>query len=730
MEENSENKLHALDYWQVIRNRYGVILLAFLLIFSTAAVITYIIPKEYPGRVQLELNGEDQRVKVGRDRVDLHPLLANNFLETEFEVIQSKETLYRVIDELGLMDRWGARTRPEAYQMLLSDLQAEATRGTNIVTIEVLSESWDEAAEIANQVAKSYMERRQELDDKQIAAGLETLMTQIQAQRTLVGNAEASKMALQRKYGVIELSGSSSDGGISGTRTVANMDLPRIKEQILEKRRELETIRTTIQILSQKTGDELISQAVELGVDNETIRTMEPRYKDFRLKEQELLGSGLGRKHPKVVAVRNQIVEARTMLENAVVAYRNSLPTKQQIAEESFKNLESMATEAKTASLEEREHYAEFLNAKGEWERQKLLLADLEKEYALESANRKMSRTPAVVHEWAEADSNPVKPNVTLNFALGGIVGLAFGIGLAFFLEYMDTSVKSLDDVERYLQVPVLAVIPKDVGMLHKENGMSPDAEAYRILRTNIEFNRGSAGANAITVVSGGAGEGKSTTLVNLAYVCAQGGYTTLIIDGDLRRPRVHTFFDIPNHVGLSNYLTSDTPLEEVVLKTPIDNLYFMPSGILPADAAGILNSQRMSELIADVKSRFDLVLIDSPPILGVSDASVLVAECDLTMIVVQHRKLPRNMLMRVKQGVQNVGGNLLGVVLNNVDVRSDSQYQYYTSYYTYYTPNNTAPKKPKKQKAKVTKELAAAPSPKGDGGGKSFGDDFFSEEY
>jgi Mrp family chromosome partitioning ATPase len=117
-----------------------------------------------------------------------------------------------------------------------------------------------------------------------------------------------------------------------------------------------------------------------------------------------------------------------------------------------------------------------------------------------------------------------------------------------------------------------------------------------------------------------------------------------------------------------------------------------MPSGILPADAAGILNSKRMSELIADVKSRFDLVFIYYLTILGVSDASVLSSEVDLTIIVIQHRKLPRGMLVRVKQAIQNVGGTALGVVLNNVDVRSDNQYQYYTSYYTYYAPRNLDP--------------------------------------
>lgn len=186
-----------------------------------------------------------------------------------------------------------------------------------------------------------------------------------------------------------------------------------------------------------------------------------------------------------------------------------------------------------------------------------------------------------------------------------------------------------------------------------------------------------------------------------------------LLIDADLRRPSMHTLFDVSNTVGLTNYLTSNVRLEEVVVRTPVDNLYFLPSGMLPADSAGVLNSQRMSELIADVKSRFDLVLIDSPPILGVSDASVLANEADLTMLVVQHRKLPRHMLMRVKQTVENVGGTVLGVVLNNVDVRSDSQYQYYTSYYTYYSPNNQAAAEAggatKKRKRK-SKDVAQAP--------------------
>jgi capsular exopolysaccharide synthesis family protein len=265
----------------------------------------------------------------------------------------------------------------------------------------------------------------------------------------------------------------------------------------------------------------------------------------------------------------------------------------------------------------------------------------------------------------------------------------------------LDTSVKTMEDVESFLQVPVLAVVPKNISLLINEAADNPDAEAYRIMRTNIEFNRKNPEASTITIVSGGTGEGKSTTMANIAYTFAQGGYSTLIVDADLRRPSQYRIFGVSNDTGLTDYLTKDVELEEVVLQTKVDNLFLLPSGRIPADAVGILNSQRMVEFIEEVKTRFDIIFFDSPTILGVSDASVLSSAIDLTIIVVQHRRFPRAMLQRVKQAILNVGGNILGVVLNNVDVRHDQHYEYYTSYYNYYyqkPTNQQAKKAPKKQ--------------------------------
>ena len=278
----------------------------------------------------------------------------------------------------------------------------------------------------------------------------------------------------------------------------------------------------------------------------------------------------------------------------------------------------------------------------------------------------------------------PPRPSSSTSWA-PCVIGLIVGVLLAFFIEYLDTSVKTIDDVERFMQTTVLAVIPKGIPMLLKIRGENADAEAYRILRANLEFNLPTPDSKTLTLISAGPGEGKSTTLNNLAFTCAKGGYNVLVVDADLRRPTQHQFFDTENNFGLTDFLLGKATLDAITRTTRIDNLSFIPSGVLPPDAVGILNSQSMTQLIDRVKLMYDLILFDSPPILGVSDGSVLASEMDMTIMVVQHRRFPRAMLQRVKQAVTQVGGSLIGVVLNNVDSRHDDSYSYYNAYKEYY---------------------------------------------
>jgi capsular exopolysaccharide synthesis family protein len=294
----------------------------------------------------------------------------------------------------------------------------------------------------------------------------------------------------------------------------------------------------------------------------------------------------------------------------------------------------------------------------------------------------------------AEPGEAPVKPNKTLNIILGVIIGLIMGVGLAFFIEYLDTSVKTIDEVERAFQAPVLGVIPQNVGYLVDEGPESPHAEAYRVLRTNILFSRKDEKLNTIVVVSAGAGEGKSMTTVNLATVFAQAGQRVLVVDSDLRRPTLHKALHVGNNLGLTNYLLKQNKLEEIIQPTGVAMLDFMASGKLPSTSMSILGSAQMKEMVAELKQRYDFIFFDSPPVLGVSDASVLASEVDMVIQVIQYRRYPQPMSIRAKQLIEKVGGNLIGILLNNINMSQDESYYYYTGYYHggyYYTRNEDA---------------------------------------
>jgi capsular exopolysaccharide synthesis family protein len=229
----------------------------------------------------------------------------------------------------------------------------------------------------------------------------------------------------------------------------------------------------------------------------------------------------------------------------------------------------------------------------------------------------------------------------------------------------------------------VLGVIPQNVGYLvNDKDEENRHAEAYRVLRTNLLFSRKDDKLNTIVIVSAGAGEGKSTTTLNLATVFAQGGQRVLVVDSDLRRPTLHKLLHVGNNLGLTNYLLKQNTIEEIIQTTPVPTLHFMASGKLPSGSMGILGSAQMKEMIAELKKRYDYIFFDSPPILGVSDASILASEVDLVMQVIQYRRYPQPMNLRAKQLIEKVGGNFVGIVLNNINMSQDESYYYYSGYY------------------------------------------------
>jgi len=705
--DSGELKLHFLDYWRVIRVRLPLIILVFLLVVITAAVVTHFMPKQYQSAVTMQVKENDTLMKVfdRQGGMGFDP----RFLTTQFEIIQRKEMLYPVIDSLGLEQRWRGEygtSKEQAYFRLRNMIDVREIRNTELIQIGVMSTDPNEASEIANRIADEYQRKRIEDQQQMVSRSLTQLQDEVAKQRKKVEDlrGEAARIRIEDKIQDL------NPDSVQDPRDAANDVLLSVEQQVSTERLRVSSLRAKYDEIAKLTDDQVMRSITTLEIQDPTISQVLPQFQEASSEEARLLQSGLGPNHPTVKSLRAKKQVMEKQLQDQIKSLRTSLSANIQIAEDSLKELEKRLEEAQSSQQGAKSRAAGYYEAKNAYIQAKNVLEAAEMRLTTETMERTMPQNPAIIWERAEPSppNAPARPRVMLNILLGVVVGLVFGVGLAFFIEYLDTSVKTMEDVETFLQVPVLAVIPKNISLLVNDTDDNPDAEAYRIMRTNIEFNRKSPDANTIAIISGGAGEGKSTTLVNLAYTFAKGGYTTLIIDADLRRPSQHKIFGIETESGLSDYLTTEMDLEEVVHLTKVNNLYLMTSGQLPSDAVGVLNSQRMVELIEEVKGRFDIIFFDSPPILGVSDASVLSSAMDLTIVVVQHRRFPRAMLQRVKQAVSNVGGTILGVVLNNVDVRHDQHYEYYTSYYNYYhkAGNN------KRKAARKKKEQVVASTP------------------
>ena len=331
----------------------------------------------------------------------------------------------------------------------------------------------------------------------------------------------------------------------------------------------------------------------------------------------------------------------------------------------------------------------------------------------------------------AFAPTKKTSPKNKMNLLLGLILGGGLGVGIIFLMEYLDNTIRSVDYLEK-LNLTVLGVIPQvgsqykkktaigskqsgkdetDIGngiksmftrptgdklkrhMVTREDPKSPISESYRMIRTNILYSKTDDPIKSILVSSPGPGEGKTTTVTNLGITFANLGMKTILIDGDLRRPVVHRIFDLQRDPGLSHYLSGHTKdINSLIHDTDIENLHVLPAGITPPNPSELLGSKKMTDLIIDLKKDWDMVLIDSPPITAVTDATMVSHEVDSLVLVIKAGGTIKESLIRAMQSLNGLDIHLSGAVLNSVSKRSsyDSYYYYYQYYYHYYGGDKT----------------------------------------
>jgi capsular exopolysaccharide synthesis family protein len=313
------------------------------------------------------------------------------------------------------------------------------------------------------------------------------------------------------------------------------------------------------------------------------------------------------------------------------------------------------------------------------------------------------------VVDYALAPAKPIGPERFRNIILAFFLGLAGAIGLAVFLEYMNDSVRSTDDVDKWLRLPSIGVIPvmgsttKRRLLLPSFNGngkghaspellldvekRSPLAEAYRHLRTSVLLSSAGHAPKTLLVTSSMPGEGKTTTAVNTALSLAQTGGNVLVIDGDMRRPRVHSIFELKNQKGLSTILSNDFDEAEtmkLIIRHEDSGLHILPSGTLPPNPAELIGSEQMNRLLKFLGPQFTQIIIDSPPIGSFTDGVLVSTMVDGVMLVVHSGRTSRSVVRRARQVLQEVGAKIFGVVLNKVNLR-EHDYYYYGGYYSKY---------------------------------------------
>ena len=615
------------------------------------------------------------------------PGASNNSTEGALPVVNEAE-----VKGENLLPEELARLEP--YEDTLgSNLTVEPITGTNLVTLRYRHPDPQLAHKIALTIAETFVRNNllRETYGSQKAA--DVLAQKIAELQTEIRWGEETRFNYAKNN---DLPQSSTPGA-----NLAAERLGMLSKQLLEAENE----RKNLQALYEAASSEADLNAIPEVQENKRIQNLRDKLDALKQRRAELLVVYTP-EWPEVKKVEEQIkpieealakaprevVSAMKSRYEAAVAKENSLRQayNQQRGETTQQNLAQIQLGVLEQQLETNKQYLNTL---------------LQRQRELDGTTSDRQNNNISITNPGRVPHAPVGPLRLRNIVIAFLLSLGAGIGLAFLLDYLDDTLKSVDDVDRYLHLPALALIPtnraerlrlKGKGAATASSGesaalaliddvRSPGAEAYRHLRTSLLLSSAGQPPKTVLVTSSQPSEGKTTTAVNTAAMLAQTGVEVLLIDCDLRRPRLHTHFGVSNARGVTNYLSGEADLDEMLQSyNKLPNLKLLTSGPVPPNPAELLGSDEMRKLIGRLGERFTHIIIDSPPAISFTDASILSTMVDGVVLVVHGGRSSRAVVRRAKQQLMDVGAHIFGIVLNNVKLES-TDYYYYNSYYSNY---------------------------------------------
>ncbi len=681
---------------------------AFITLVMIATVIfTKRQTRLYEAKTQLviELNAPQYLSNRGREVVSLgtgYSWNTREFFETQYRIIRSRMVAKIVVERLGLerdldflgvnqLEDEAARARRletvDPVAIVVRSISVEPVADSRVVLIKVKDRDPARAARIADTVAAAYAD--QNVGRKVSAAGdaVTWLKQQADQLKSELDAADNGLLEYKRSKGILGAS-------LADKQQLVGMDLQDARRQLREAKRETIHLRTELDQLKSLSIDEVQTSVKEV-LTNGLIQRLKEQLVNLRNERAELHNKL--DKHPDVQVLDKKIARVKKSLGEEVAGIRGSLKRAWKSAQESerelvaeVEGLEAQARQLQAMELEYKRH-ADQVDSRKTLHAQ--MLGRL-KEAELQAQSRANN---VRVLDAALVPSSPKSPRLLLNLIVAALLSLIGGLGLALLVERLDNSVKTQEQLEAY-GLTFLGIIPsfkalRGRGGLPKGGG-NPDrcvidhpnstaAECVRTIRTNLLFMAPERELRSMMITSAGPREGKTCTCVNIGATMAMSGSRTLLIDSDLRRPRLHKIFGMSNASGLTNLIMDPSVgVEEVAQPTEVPGLDIIGSGPLPPNPSELLHTTGLRRTLDRALEAYDRVIFDSPPVGAVTDAQILGQQVDGAVLVVRAGETNREMLAKSKRLLSNVNVRLLGALLNNLDVSSRGYGQYYYQYY------------------------------------------------
>lgn len=716
-----ESVLPIQQYWHVILKRVWTILLTSLAIFALVAVYTFKQKKVYEAETSLIINlstpqvlGREVQPVVDVSQADLWN--TEQYFETQYRIIKSRKSAEKVVERLGLVDDpvflgidhltseekiSEALEKIDPVDKLLSITEVEPAIKTRIVTVKVRHTDQELAAKLANTIAEVYLTQNIEQRRESTYGAYEWLTEQYREVKTRLEKSDQALYDFKRSNNILSTS-------LTDRQNITSQRLQDLNRQLTDVQTERIRLASEVDQLRRYRDGKRTSAPVEKVINNPTIQNLKTTFTDLRRREAELKGRYM-EKHPEVVSIQKQVAlverELQREISNILSAAENNLSALQR----SEQVIEGKLLSVKDDALQLNEKELTYRQLERENQTNQRLYELVLKRLKETDISRLLQENNVRILDRALVPTVPVAPKVIVNLLIGVVLGLIAGIVLAFVLELLDNTVKSREDIEDLLGLPFLGIIPTikeavrgpDKGQalamgpqrdLHVfEFPKSTVAECCRTIRTNILFMSPDRRLRRMLVTSAGPQEGKTVTTVNIATVMAQSNTRVLLVDTDMRRPRVHKIFDFVNDVGLTNLILGEVDYDTAISRTPVPNLDLLKCGPIPPNPAELLHTERFQSIIRDLEDRYDLVLFDSPPTIAVTDSMILSQMVDGVLMVVKGGQTSKAFVRQARELLVGVNAPILGCILNdvNLDNRQYGYHTYYRHYGQYYTEDS-----------------------------------------